>query len=106
MPIGMAYELQRKLEEVLVSAKLLQFSSAPSTRVVHVRAIPLQWTGLDPSLGGNGFLGSWILEDCEAQEQRNERRQIRWSAIGGLALAFAVSAGFWAGVGLLISRFA
>ena len=86
-----------------MSLKLLQFSYPASTRLVGVKQIPLQWAALDPSLGGDGFLRSWLQDDRE--EEGPTRRRIHWPAVCGLALAFAISAGFWAGVGLVLSRF-
>jgi hypothetical protein len=44
------------------------------------------------------------LEDDNQSDPTNERRHINWGAISGLALSLAISASFWAGVGVLISR--
>jgi hypothetical protein len=68
-----------------------------------MKAIPLHWIGLDGGLGDSGFLSSW-LEDDNQSDPTNERRHINWGAISGLALSLAISASFWAGVGVLISR--
>ncbi len=81
-----------------MSFKLLQFPPQASTRTMHV---PVRWMGLDSSLGGSGFLGSWLGDDNDSDQRR---QRINWGAIAGLALSFAISGGFWAGVGLLIAR--
>jgi hypothetical protein len=57
--------------------------------------------GLDSGLGGSGFFSSWLGDDNDSEELR---RRINWGAIAGLALSFAISSGFWAGVGLLVAR--
>lgn len=81
-----------------MSFKLLQFSPQASTRTMQV---PVRWMGLDSGLGGNKFLSSWLGDDNDPDERR---RRVNWGAIAGLALSFAISGGFWAGVGLLIAR--
>jgi hypothetical protein len=81
-----------------MSFKLLQFPAQASTRTMHV---PVRWMGLDSGLGGSGFLSSWLGDDNDSGERR---RRMNWGAIAGLALSFAISSGFWAGVGLLVAR--
>jgi len=81
-----------------MSFKLLQFPPQASTRSMRV---PVRWMGLDGCLGGNGFLSSW-LDDDNAFGQ--PRRCINWGAIAGMTLSLVISGGFWAGLGLLISR--
>ena len=84
-----------------MSAKLLPTSNQV-IRTLRAKALPIRWMALDPCLGKSGFLSSWVSNDYE--EQGEERRRIKWRAICGMAMAFAIGAGFWAGVGLLISR--
>ena len=49
------------------------------------------------------FWRSWLEFDSEgANENRSSR--LNWSALLGLTVVVGVSAGFWAGIGLLISR--
>ncbi len=86
-----------------MSLSLYHPSRQASTRTTRVKGVPFQWTGLDPSLGGNGFLSSWLQDRREGED--HARRGINWGAVWGMAVAFAFSAGFWAGLGLLISRF-
>jgi hypothetical protein len=81
-----------------MSFKLLQVPPQASTRTMHV---PVRWMGLDSGLGGSGFLSSWLGDENDSEQRR---RRINWGAIAGLALSFAISSGFWAGVGLLIAR--
>lgn len=78
--------------------KLLQFSPQASTRMMRVSA---RWMELDGSIGASGFLSSWLGDDNEPEKPQ---RRINWGAIAGLAISFVVSGGFWAGVGLLVSR--
>jgi len=86
-----------------MSFKLLQFSPQTSTRIVRVKALPVRWTSLDPSPGPDGFLNS-LLED--EQEHGKSGSLINWGPTLGLILSIAVSGGFWAGVGLVVSRLA
>ena len=83
-----------------MSARLLQYSDEQSTHAIHVQSLPVQWTELDPCMGGSGLLSSW-LEDGRDQVLS---QRINWRSIGGMALALAMGAAFWAGLGLLISR--
>ena len=85
-----------------MSGNLFSTSKQESTRRLRAKALPIRWMALDPFLGKGGFLSSWVSSDHE--EQVGESRRINWRAICGMAMAFAIGAGFWAGVGLLISR--
>jgi hypothetical protein len=67
----------------------------------------------DADLQDMKFLRSWLVYDFEIQDleiQDSEiqislkRRRVGWNLIAGIALSFAVSAGFWAGIGLMIAR--
>lgn len=81
-----------------MSFKLLNFPPQASTRAMRV---PVRWMGLDGCLSGSGFLSSW-LEDGGVDEPR---RYVNWGAIAGLAISLVISGGFWAGVGMLATRF-
>jgi hypothetical protein len=48
------------------------------------------------------FWRSWLELDSEGAEKRSSK--LNWSALLGLTVVVGVSAGFWAGVGLLIAR--
>ncbi len=60
------------------------------------------------------FLRSWLvydfeiqdfeIQDSEIQISLKRRHVVDWNLIAGIALSFAVSAGFWAGIGLMIAR--
>jgi hypothetical protein len=52
-------------------------------------------------MGGTGFLSSWLGDDNDSDPQR---QGINWGAIAGLAIAFMISGGFWAAVGVLVAR--
>ncbi len=49
-------------------------------------------------------LRSWIEYDFQA-EKPGMRGRANWDAIWGIVLVVAISAGFWAGVGLLVRHF-
>ena len=49
------------------------------------------------------FWRSWLEFDSE-QNQGKKRHRLNWSALLGLMVVVGVSACFWAGVGVLISR--
>lgn len=83
--------------------KLPQASPEACTRVAQLEAVPVRWTTLDPCMGGSGLGSSWVQHD-DADESGKTRVGIKWNAVCGLAISFAISAGFWAGVGLVISR--
>ena len=52
-------------------------------------------------MGETGFLNSWLGDDNDSDPQR---QGVNWGAIAGLAIAFMISGGFWAGVGVLVAR--
>jgi len=99
--VGMENELQHGERRCFVISKL-QNSPQQSTHVIHVHALPIRWIDLDPCMGGTGFLSSLVEDDYDW----HEARRINWRAVGGMAIALALGAGFWAGFGLLISRMA
>ena len=94
----MADKLQIDTRRCLVSFKLLQFPPQTSTRTMRV---PMRWVGLDGSMGGSGFLSSWLGDDNDSDPQQPG---VNWGAIAGLTIAFMISGGFWAGVGVLVAR--
>lgn len=94
----MADELQSDTRRCLMSFKLVNFPPQASSRAMRV---PMRWMCLEKGLGGSRFLSSWLGDDNDSDQRR---RRINWGAIAGLALSFAISGGFWAGVGLLIAR--
>jgi hypothetical protein len=49
-----------------------------------------------------GLLRSWLV--CDSVIQTGTGRRINWNTVFGLALATAVSASIWAGIGLMIAR--
>lgn len=77
-----------------MSYRLVQFPPQASTRSMR---LPVRWMGLD------GFLSSWLEEDDVVFEPSH--RQIDWGVVTGLTLSLVISGMFWAGVGLLVSRF-
>ena len=76
----------------------MQLPPQASTRAMRV---PARWMGRDRGAGGSGLFSSWLGDDNDSEQPR---RHVNWGAIAGLALSFAISGGFWAGVGLLIAR--
>ena len=81
-----------------MSFKLVNFPPQASTRAMRV---PVRWICLDSGLGGSRFLSSWLGDDNDPDQPG---MRINWGAVAGLTLSFAISGGFWAGVGLLIVR--
>ena len=67
------------------------------------RPIGRSWGSSPVNLLDTKFLRSWLVYDSDIQTGLAPRR-INWNMVLGLALATAVSAGFWAGVGLMIAR--
>ena len=79
-----------------------EFSPRASTRIFRLRfAIQDPWNPQGST--DNGFLRSWFEDNYGLDEDRPPCR-INWRAISGLGLSIAVSAGFWAGVGLMAAR--
>ena len=81
-----------------MSFKLQQFPPQASTRSVRAR---VRWVDLDGTLGPNDFLSSWLGDNVDSD---TPPQHLNWGALAGLAIAFVISGGFWAGVGLLIAR--
>jgi hypothetical protein len=63
---------------------------------------PANLTGMN--LQDMKLLRSWLVYDSVIQTGLEPRR-INWNMVLGLALATAISAGIWAGIGLMIERF-
>ena len=67
--------------------------------------LPIQgrWGSLPAHLPDMKLLRSWLVYDSETPAGV-VRRRVNWNLLLALAAIVTVSAGFWAGVGLLISR--
>jgi hypothetical protein len=84
-----------------MSLKVLQSPAKGSTRALRLRAVPEAWTG-PRGPRDMGLLNLWL--EYESESNRFAHR-INWGAVSGLALSFAISAGFWTGVGLMVAHF-
>ena len=80
--------------------------------VIWLTPVPNRWTApadspdgvsRDELLWNKSFLQSWFEDDAVVSES-GEGARINWGAISGMVLAFAISAIFWTGVGLIIER--
>jgi hypothetical protein len=86
-----------------MSFRVLQFPAEGTTRVLRMRVIPEHWStpsGYSPEIS---FFQSWFEDDSHPD---GHNQGINWGAVSGLALSVVVSASFWAGVGVLITRLA
>lgn len=84
--------------------KLLPFSPQSSTSAFRMRltAHPEAWSTRSMYSGEVGFLHSWFEQNCEFGDAPSPG--INWGAISGLALCFAVSAGFWTAIVTVAER--
>ncbi|HZQ94914.1 MAG TPA: hypothetical protein VFA67_07885 [Candidatus Sulfotelmatobacter sp.] len=84
--------------------KLIPFSPHASTRAIHSRitAPSETWSSTALRAGDIGFLHSWFEPDLDFGDKPSAG--VNWGAISGLALCFAVSGGFWAGLVLLLQH--
>lgn len=78
--------------------KLLQFSPKATNGGFRMRLKMHSDTWSTTSLyrGDVGFLHSWFEQNCDFGDAPSPG--INWGAISGLALCFAVSAGFWTAI--------
>ncbi len=86
-----------------MSYRLSQLSPQTSTRGINL-TMALRRSS-DTSTGSSPdaqFLRSWLEYDSE--KRGVSRGRINWGAVSGLALAIAVSATFWAAMGLIVVR--
>ena len=82
----------------------LQLSPVSSTRESPKRLPINEPWGVQPANGEKRkFFRPWLVHESIVQTGPVPRR-IRWNMVLGLALATAVSASIWAGVGLMIAR--
>jgi hypothetical protein len=86
-----------------MSYKVLQLSPQPSTHVTRRVMVRDSWNAPPPSVPDMGFLRTRFEYDSDPDEGSAYGRT-RWGAVSGLALSLAVSAGFWAGVALIVAR--
>jgi hypothetical protein len=49
------------------------------------------------------FLRGWLVYDSDIQTALEQGR-VNWNLVAGLTLAIVVSAGFWAGVALVVAH--
>jgi len=76
--------------------------SSTSERPLRQR-ISQAWGSSPSNLQDMKFLRSWFVYDSELENNRTKGR-INWNMVLGLFLATGVSAGFWTGVGLMITH--
>ena len=86
-----------------MSYRRWQLSPQDSTRGIKTR-IPIKgsWSNQPGNLADTEFLQSWL--EYHSNMGAVSHGGINWGAVSGLALAIAVSAGFWAVVGFAIAR--
>lgn len=99
--LRLAGQLQMAIRRCFVSFRVLQFPAEGTTRVLRMRVIPEHWStpsGYSPEIS---FFQSWFEDDSRPDGREGK---INWGAVSGLALSVVVSASFWAGLGVLISR--
>lgn len=87
-----------------MSYRWSQLSPQTSTRGIDVTLAGRRSS--DMAIGGSPdaqFLRSWLEYDSELK-QSVSRGRVNWGAVSGLALAVAVSATFWAAMGLIAVR--
>lgn len=83
-----------------MNEKLLSTSATGTKVKVSVRS---PWSALPANLSDSRFLRSWIVYDSSLDED-DEKGRIRWNVLLGMALAFGISVGFWAGVAVVVER--
>ncbi len=83
-----------------MSYKVLQLSPQASTHVIR-RSITIEdpWCTSATSSREVGFQPSWLEDELDLDERID-----RNGLISGLALSAALSASFWAGVALIVTR--
>ena len=96
----MANDLQQSHSEVRMMNYRLQLSPISSTH----DSMPLRqrWSVPAANWEDAKFFRSWLVYDSGLEPNRTPG--ITWNSVLGLALAIAVSACFWAGIGLMIAR--
>jgi len=84
--------------------RLLQFSPDATTRVLRMkmRTNSELWSTASLRPTDVGFLRSWLEQNCDPDSA--SVTGINWNAVSGLALCFAVSAGFWTVIALFAER--
>jgi hypothetical protein len=86
--------------------EFLQLSPQASARGNSMRiAIHGPWSAPSGSSRDIQFLRSWLEFDSDSSG-RTPRGRFNWGAVAGAALVIGISASFWTGIGLMISRFA
>lgn len=83
---------------------MLQFSPNASTGALRMRMRSRAdaWSTASLTAGDVGFLRSWFEQNRDFGELPSPGTN--WGAISGLALCFALSAGFWTGILLFAER--
>ena len=89
-----------------MSYRISQLSPQTSTRGSSVRVLLSQEGATRPEgLRNMQFLRSWFEFDSQAIRAKRGQH-FNWNAVWGLGFMFGVSAGFWSGIALIVSRMA
>lgn len=86
-----------------MSYRLSQLSPQTSTRGINVTmAVRRSSDAANGTSPDAQFLRSWL--EYDSSKRGVSRGRVNWGAVSGLALAVAVSATFWAAMGLIVVR--
>jgi hypothetical protein len=91
-----------------MSYKSQLFPLSSAREIPLRRRIGLSWGSspanlTDTDLQEMKFLRGWLVYDSDIQSALEQGR-VNWNLVAGLTLAIVISAGFWAGVGLIIAH--
>ncbi len=86
-----------------MSYRVPQLSPQASTQGNSLRVVVANpRSGQPEKFGDMQFWRSWIEYDSGARPK--SRSRVNWNAVLGLAVTVGISAGFWAGVALLVTQ--
>jgi len=87
-----------------MSDRILQPSPQAGTRQATMRyGLQSPWSATKAAFPDIHFLRTWLEYDSKVDVAR-PRKGMNWYPLLGLLLVLGVSAGFWAGVGLVVAR--
>jgi hypothetical protein len=86
-----------------MSSKAKLFPLSSTDQVSYGMRIPNAWSGPAVDSKDAKFLRSWLVYDSRTQDGSGSERSARNIALG-MVVAFGISASFWTGIGLIVTR--